>query len=175
VSFQRLLGLLGLGASAAPVADTETVRTITRALDRLEPARARFVASFAYLLGRVAYADLEISDEETAAMERIVTEQMGLPAEQAIVAVQIAKSQARLFGGTEDFLVAREFAKIATRDEKRALLRCLFTVCAADQAISSVEDDEIKRIASELHLERQDFLEIRSAFREFLTVLKEGP
>jgi len=41
------------------------------ALDHLEPRRARFLAAFAYLLGRVARADLQMSTEETRAMEAL--------------------------------------------------------------------------------------------------------
>ena len=77
--------------------ETETVRKITEALDRLEPERARYIAAFAYLLSRIARADLHISPEETRAMERIVMERGGLPEEQAIIVVQIAKTQNILF------------------------------------------------------------------------------
>ena len=45
---------------ASESAETETVRKIVDRLDHLEPERARFVAAFAYILSRVAHADLEI-------------------------------------------------------------------------------------------------------------------
>ena len=44
--------------------ETETVRKIIAELDRIEPEKARYIASFAYILGRVAHADLGISEEE---------------------------------------------------------------------------------------------------------------
>ena len=47
-------------------------------------------------------------------MEQLVVGLSGLPEEQAILVVQIAKSQATLFGGTENFLVTGEFNKMAT-------------------------------------------------------------
>ena len=53
------------------VARTETVRKVIEALDQMDPARARFIAGFGYILSRVANADLTISPEETRAMERI--------------------------------------------------------------------------------------------------------
>ena len=65
-------------------AETETVRKIVDALDRLEPERARYIAAFAYLLGRVAHADQHISPEETREMERVVMERGGLPQKKAI-------------------------------------------------------------------------------------------
>lgn len=161
----------GQGAKASP-ADTDTVRKIVQALDRLEPAQARFLAAFAYLLGRVAYADHHISEEETRKMEHILSERAHLPEEQAILAVHMAKTQNRLFGGTENFLVSREFGKIAGREEKMELLECLYAVCAADHSISVVEDNEIRKISRELSLGHEDFIAVRMHYREHLAVLK---
>jgi uncharacterized tellurite resistance protein B-like protein len=160
-------------AGSAAAADTETVRKIVGALDRLEPARARFIAAFAYLLSRVAFSDMDISADETAAMERIVQEKGGLPEEQAVMVVHMAKTQNRLFGGVENFLVAREFAEIATREQKLALLHCLFAVSIADGSVSSAEDTTIRKIASELLLDHTDFIDVKTGYREYLAVLKE--
>lgn len=154
-------------------AETETVRKIVDALDRLEPERARYIAAFAYLLGRVAHADQHISPEETQEMERLVMERGGLPEEQAILVVQMAKTQNLLFGGTENFLVSREFGKIASREQKLALLDCLYSVCAADQSISVQEDNEIRNISSELKLDHEDFIAVRLNYRDSLAVLKK--
>ena len=161
--------------SARESADTETVRKIVAALDRLEPDRARHIAVFAYILSRVARADLVISEAETRAMEAIVRQAGGLALEQAILVVQMAKTQAILFGGTENYLVTREFNRLATREEKLALLRCLFAVSAADDSISVMEDNEIRRIADELRLTHEDFIAVRSEFRDSLSVLRKPP
>jgi len=151
---------------------TETVRAIARALDKMDTETARYIATFAYILGRVANADLEINEAETLAMEHIVVDRGGLPPEQAVLVVQIAKSQNRLFGGTEDFLVTREFGEIATRDQKLQLLDCMYSVSAADEDISTVEDNEISRIANELHLDRADLVRARATHAKYLSVLK---
>ena len=165
---------LDRSAGSSSSAETETVREIVRALDELEPQRAKFIAAFAYLLSRVARADLKISPEETRAMERIVMEQGGLPETQALIVVQMAKSQSILFGATEDYLVTREFNGIATHEEKLALLHCLFAVCAADETISTVEDNQVSQIADELRIEHKEFIRVRSAFRDYLAVLKKS-
>ena len=154
--------------------DTDTVRKIVRALDQMEPERARYIAAFAYILSRVARADLNISDVETQEMERQVVALSGLPEEQAILVVHIAKAQATLFGGTENFLVTQEFNQIATPEQKLALLRCLFAVAAADQNISGVEDREIKLISNELLLTHDDYISARLAYRQYLSVLKDN-
>lgn len=153
--------------------EVETVRKIARELDQLEPKRARFIACFAYILGRVAFADLEISEQETAVMESLVSETGGIPEPQAVLVVQMAKTHNQLFGGTENFLVTREFNRIASIEDKRALLECLYGVSAADHSISAHEDGEIRKIASELNLDHRDFIAARTRYAEHLDVLKD--
>ncbi len=156
----------------AGVDDTETVRKIARALDELDTDRARYIATFAYILGRVAFADLEFSEDESPEMEHLVVERGGLPPEQAVIVVQLAKSQNRLFGGTEDFLVTREFNEIADRVQKLQLLDCLYAVSAADDDVSTIEDNVISKIANELSLDRTDLVRAREAHAQYLSVLK---
>ncbi len=75
MSILKFLGIDSVpSVSAAGDPDTEAVRKIIDELDHLPDERARFVAAFAFILSRVAHADMEISSEETAAMERIVVE-----------------------------------------------------------------------------------------------------
>lgn len=151
-------------APSASSADTETVRKIAAALDRLDPGQARYIAAFAYILSRVARADLEISEAELRTMEELVRDKGGLEEAQAVMVVQMAKTQSILFGGVENFLVTREFDRIATREQKIALLHCLFGVSAADNSISSAEDTTIRTIADELHLDRTDFIAVKGAY-----------
>lgn len=151
---------------------TETVRKITRELDKLDAKHAKFIACFAYLLSRTACADLTISREEISMMEKIIMEKGGLPEEQAVIVVQMAKTQNQLFGGTENYLVAREFREMASHKERLALLDCLFAIAASHDSISTLEDNEISQIADELRIEHRDFITIRSQYRDHLAVLK---
>jgi uncharacterized tellurite resistance protein B-like protein len=160
-----------LGASGAPGhGDTETVRRIVAQLDAIEPQRARYLAAFAYVLGRVANADLDISDAETARMVDLVQRAGKLPEEQAILVVAIAKNQNRLFGGTENFLVTREFRAVASEAGRRDLLDCLFAVAAADETISAEEEAQIRQIASELGIQHDEYVNVRLAYSDKRTV-----
>jgi uncharacterized tellurite resistance protein B-like protein len=169
-----ILEFLGLerGAAGARGSEVETVQLIVRQLEALPPERARFLASFAYVLSRVARADLTISDDETQTMERIVRDHGDLPADQASVVVRMALSRSLIFGGTEDFLVTRELRERTTREQKLTLLDCLFRVSAADETICAAEDHVVRRIADELGLEHRDFIAVRSRFKDRLGVLK---
>jgi uncharacterized tellurite resistance protein B-like protein len=153
-------------------AETESVRKVVEALDHLDEDHARYVAAFGYILGRVAHADLKISPEETAAMEQIIQKRGHIPESEAVIVIQMAKTRAQLFGGTENFLVSREFDRIATREQKLALLDCLFAVAAAEGHISVAEDNEIKQISQELHLEHPEFIAVRSQWRDQLGVMQ---
>ena len=173
-----ILKFLGLNQEqigrSSTTPETETVRKIVQRLDQLPENQARYIAAFAYLLGRAARADLEVTEEETAVMERIVMQEGGLPEELAPIVVQMAKTQNLLFGATEDYLVTREFERTATYEQKLALLECLFAVTAIDENINSAEENVVKQIATELKLQRADYVAARVRFREHLAVLKLG-
>jgi uncharacterized tellurite resistance protein B-like protein len=162
-------------APESATGDTETVRRIVHELESMDPARARMIAAFAFVLARVANADMSISPEETHRMEQVVVEYGNLPEEQAVLAVQIAKSQQRLSGGTENFLVTRELNEITDRAEKEKILHCLFAVSAADDEITLAEENVIRKIATELGFSHRDFSAVRSSYNDKRTVLKNLP
>ncbi|MFI5317482.1 MAG: TerB family tellurite resistance protein [Myxococcota bacterium] len=173
---RALRRLVGLGDGISNDArDTATVRRIARELDALPPAEARFLAAFAYVLARVARADLEISPEETAQMEKLVREYSTLSEAQALLVVQMAKTQATALAGTENYLVTRQFKEMSNRAQRVDLLRCLFAVAAADNNISVVENTEITLIGQELGFGGQEIASVRAAYRDQLSVLKDLP
>lgn len=157
-----------LGLDSTDTKEYAPLRETLEALDHLEPAKARYLAAFAYLLGRVAHADHHVSPDETRAMEAHVREEGGLSAEQAMLVVQLAKTSNLLFGGTANFLVAREFAESATYDEKLALLRCLFAVSVTDASISLAEESEIHKVARELAIDHPDLVKLRIQYARHL-------
>jgi uncharacterized tellurite resistance protein B-like protein len=157
-----------LGLDRSEDDESAPLRETLDALDHLEPERARYLGAFAYLLGRVAHADQHVSPEETSIMEALVREHGQLLPDQAMIVVQLAKTSNLLFGGTANFLVAREFSALATYDQKLALMRCLFEVTATHEAISTVEEGEIHRIANELRITRPDLIALRVSHQRHL-------
>lgn len=171
---QRILELLGLGSAqnAAAAPRTAAVRRIVEELGSVEPDRAQFLAAFAFLLGRVAHADLHVSADETSAMERIVADNGDLPPDQARLVVEIVKVEHDLSGATQSFQVAREFRAISSRDERRELLHCLFAVSAADDEISSEEEKQVRQVAEELGFSHREYVEIRSVYNDRRSVVR---
>jgi uncharacterized tellurite resistance protein B-like protein len=164
--FKTLLSWLGVEEAAVP--EHTPLRDLIDSLDRLQPERARHLARFAYLLGRVALADRHASDEEIRAMEGLVAAEAQLTADQATVVVGLARTSNRLFGGTADYDVAREFEQSSSYEEKLALARCLFTVASTDEAISLSEETEIHRIVNQLKILPQDLTKLRVLHGRFL-------
>lgn len=169
---KAIFELLGLTGRENETARSSAVGRIVAALGTLDEERARFVAAFAYLLGRVANADLSISAEETRKMEDLVAELGELPAEQAKLVVELAKEQNRLFGGTQNFQVAREFRELSSREERRQMLHYLFRVSAADETISGEEERQLSQIAEEMGFSHREYIEVRTRYNEQRSVVQ---
>jgi uncharacterized tellurite resistance protein B-like protein len=164
------------GVTAESIGSTPgAVSRIAAALDALPPERARFVAAFAYHLGRIAHADHVLSDDEIAVMRTLVSEESGLPAEQIGLVVDLVAHESFVFRGTEDYRVMREFDELATHEQKLALIRCMFAVSAADAHVVTKEDNEIRQVALALKVSHDEFVTARNAVRQHLAVLKKQP
>jgi uncharacterized tellurite resistance protein B-like protein len=165
---ERLLGL----RRTEPSKDGDAVHRIASELEAMDPPAARHLALFAFLLARVANVDQDISEAETRQMERVVEAFGGLSPSQAALVVTIAKAQNRLFGETQNFLAGREFRDTASEQQKHELLHCLFAVSAADDTITVAEEEAVRVISRELLLTNDEYLAIRSEYRDKRAVFK---
>jgi uncharacterized tellurite resistance protein B-like protein len=160
------------GPGVASTPDTATVRRIVSQLEALPPERARYLAAASYVLARVANADLVMSPEETSFMERTLVSEGGIGEAEAVLVVEAAKQQARLFGSTEDYLVTREFKQISTPEQRLRLLRACFLAAAADDSISSAESATLDQVASELDVEAPALGALRTEFADRMSVVQ---
>ena len=164
------------GREPADVDDCrDAIRRIADELDRMDAGHARYLASFAFILSRVANADHKVTDAEVEAMEALVMDKGGVSIEQAALVVQLARTHQKLFGATEDFLVTRELGRTASYEQKVALIDCLYAVASADKRVFAAEGDEIGRIGRELKVDQADLSRLRSAYRDFLEARKGLP
>jgi uncharacterized tellurite resistance protein B-like protein len=169
----RFLGLGSRPASSTPAeSETATVRRIVAELQQLDPERRRFLAGFAYVVSRAAHADLTVTADETQLMEQIVAQIGEVPEAQAVLVVEIAKNQGDMYGGTEDYLVTREFAAHSSPEQRRAAVEACYAVAAADGAITSDETAELGQIANELDLPREELNEIRRSYADKLAAIQ---
>ncbi|MBA2373195.1 MAG: TerB family tellurite resistance protein [Chloroflexi bacterium] len=152
--------------------DTATVRRIVARLEEMPPDRARLVASTAYTLARAANADLHVSDDETRVMESILQEHGMLDEATSVIVVEMAKLQARAVGGTEDFVVTREFRSLASVEQRIDVLRACFAIGAASGTISAEESAVVNQIANELDLDPSIVSRVRAEFHDKLSAVR---
>jgi tellurite resistance protein len=162
-----------LTTASTTAGETATVRRIVARLEEMPAERARLVASAAYTLARAAHADLHISAEESAVMERELQAHGALDEPTAVLVAEMAKLQARTVGGTEDYVVTREFTSLASDDERMDVLRACFAIGAASGTISAEESATLNQIASELKLDTDVVSSIRAEFHERLSSVQE--
>src|SRR5688572_10084688 len=99
-----------LGLAKADAADSgNRLEEIESTLASLGAGRPRHLACFAYILTRPARADHEVTDDEAAQMRQIISEHAAVTDVQADAIVRVAREAARQSGGTDDFIVTREF------------------------------------------------------------------
>lgn len=161
-----------LGFDAGGDVEFDSLAEAEATLAGLELKKRRYVACFAYILTRSARADQQISDGEAREMERLLARHTGISEAQAGAVVRIVGHQARRSGGTDDFVITREFDRVASHEEKIALIDALFAVTAVDASIVTVEDNEIRRIANELKIEHGEYIAVRARHLGHLEVLK---
>jgi uncharacterized tellurite resistance protein B-like protein len=153
-------------APAGSVAEVEMVRGIIARLDKLPPDRARFVACAAYVIARAASADEQVSEAASHYMEQVLVDHTGLDAAEAALVVETAKLQALATGGTDDYLVTREFRDVSTVEQRLDILRACFAVAAIDGSIDAAESFTIDEIALELDLEPPALAKLRGEFAD---------
>jgi uncharacterized tellurite resistance protein B-like protein len=156
-----------------PAGDTATVRRIVGQLEAMPPEQARLTASAAYILARAANADLDISDEETAVMERALQDRGALDEATAVLVVEMAKLQAKTVGGTEDYVVTREFKGISTPEQRLNMARACFMLAAANGSISAEESAVANAIATELDIDDATLAALRGEFTDQMSAVQE--
>jgi len=182
--FDRFFGKGGTPATAAtatpapatpagPAGDTATVRRIVGKLEAMPPDEARLIASAAYILARAANADQDISAEETAVMEAALQRDDALDEATAVLVVEMAKLQAKTVGGTEDFVVTREFRSLATDEQCLNVLRACFLIGAANGSISAEESAVANEIANELEIDDATLAALRAEFTDQMSAVQE--
>lgn len=173
MSLFRFLGLGGV--SSRTDREPESLRQITARLESLAPDEARFAAAFAYLLARVAGADLRTEQDEREAIRHRLEAVAGLSQDRAEILADAAIAAADAHAASDDHLVARAFREMSNDAERVQLVRCLYAVAAADASITTLEDNEVFEIAAEIGLARGDVIALRSEFRDALAVLRALP
>lgn len=171
-----LLKLLGIHGSER--AGRDDLGTLFEGIEGIVGERPvdeiKLITGYAGLLGLVAYADLEITDDEVSRMRQVLASVLGLATHQVEAIVEILIRHRVQLLSLEDHVYARLINDVADRPHKLKLLRALYEVGAADGSVREREDQEIRVISRALLLSHADFIGARREFRDYLAVLKQG-
>jgi uncharacterized tellurite resistance protein B-like protein len=168
-----LLRFLGLGGSADERSDEPaSIAALSAELESLPPEDARFVSAFAYLLARIAGSDLRVEASEETEIARHLAAFGDLAESQARLLATSAVRVADVNSAADNHLVARAFRDMTELPERLRLLRCLYAVAAADETISTAEDNEIFEVASAIGVAREQVIALRSEFTDYLGSMK---
>jgi DnaJ-domain-containing protein 1 len=85
----------------------------------------------------------------------------------------MAKLQARTVGGTEDYVVTREFRNLASESQRIDILRACYAISAASGSISAEENAVVNEIARELDLDPAAVNAVRAAYHDRISAVQE--
>ncbi len=169
----RILRFLGLDEPGEGTNPSLGLAALEAQLAELPPDRASYFACFAYLLARVADADLEVADRERDAIARQLEQHAGLGERDARMVAELAILEAEEIQGSTHNVVSRKFKEMSDHGQRIQLVDGLFAVAAADDEVSLEEGNEVFRIAEELGLERLEVLAVRARYRDKLAEMKK--
>ncbi len=111
------------------------------------------------LMARVAWVDHEFCDREIATIAHTLQQQWGLSEEEAIIVTNL--SHTGIMKGLDLTRLTTGFCELASIDERKVFLQCLFTIANAAENTSSQEIEEIRAIAKGLNLPHSEFIKAK--------------
>ena len=118
-------------------------------LEKHDPSSASYLATFAFALARVAYADNEVSEEERQAMRSILQDMADLNDGEVNFIMDISMMQKRAQAELSD----KSLGHSIEGQRKKALVDSLYAIAEADGRVSDEELVEIRAIAAEFGLD----------------------
>ena len=138
----------------------------------LEERQILMITGLSGLLGKVAYSDRNISEEEIAQIEQLLTEDGLLEKKLFLSLIEVVKRHTKELSGIEDHRYLNILNEICTPEEKSKILMNLFALAAADNEVCSEEDRTLSLIAKGLRVPQGDYVAARRSVQDKLSVLK---
>ena len=126
---------------------------------QLPESQIRKICLAAGLMAYIAWVDNEVCSREQESMARGLRECWGLSEEEARVVTEISRT--RIMKGLDLVRLTTGFCEYTTLDERKAFLRCLFSIANAANKTSYGEIEEIRNISKALGLPHQEFIDAK--------------
>lgn len=145
---------------------------VSQLSDQLSDNELKQVTAMAGLYGRVAYADTEITPDEISKIKHILKEDSKLSSKsiETITTLMFEKKVELLT--LEEHFYTRLANESMTHEDKQRLLRKLFQIAAADGTICLEEENQLHNLANQLNLSRQEIIDLKREFKNYLSVFQ---
>jgi uncharacterized tellurite resistance protein B-like protein len=124
------------------------------------------------LCARVAYVDLDITDDEVGQLKKTLTDWTRLSDKNIEHIGEMAIAEMKSLSGLENHLYVLPLNDVLDKREKVEVLVALFALAASDGEVSNEESEEIRLISHGLRLNDQYFLAARATVLKKLKALK---
>ncbi len=120
---------------------------------------ARKICLAAGLMAHVAWVDNEVCHREHEAMSLGLRQLWNVPEDEARLITEM--SRARIMHGLDLVRLTMGFCHYTTIEERKAFLRCLFSIANAAEDTSPAEIEAIRHVAKAFELPHQEFIEAK--------------
>ena len=146
----RILHLEDGHVKSLTEAVSEGTSRMLNLLEKHDPNSASYLATFAFALARVAYADNEVTEDERAEMHRILKEFANLKDSEVEFIMEMSMMQKRAQVELSSDSPQQGF----DGERKQLLVSALYAIAEADGRVSEEELQEIHAITTEFGLEQ---------------------
>jgi uncharacterized tellurite resistance protein B-like protein len=134
--------------------------------DHLSAREVAYITSLSALLGRIAHADDDFSQEEKVEITILLKETTDMEHEDIDVVMQTIEDET--LTGIDLKSITRTFYNLSDEPQRLQLLNSLFLVAGSDGHIDPEEVDEIERIAVGLNMTHRDILRAKANAMEIV-------
>lgn len=131
----------------------------------------RLVTAVAGLLACVAYADRELSEPEARAIREELARLPGIDEAGAARVTTVVSDDIGVIVANGDHGWVRDLRELTDRDQRVEVLEVLLDLAAADGVVDHGEVNYLRRLATQLGLEQQDYNAAQARHRDKLIVL----
>ncbi|MBN2804056.1 MAG: TerB family tellurite resistance protein [Deltaproteobacteria bacterium] len=133
---------------------------------------AKFITGYAGILGRVAYADNVITDEELKEIESVLLLKSKLSKDETASIIELITKHKVEILTIEEHFYTRMINEVCTKDKKLDLIKNMFEIAAADNTICTLEENLIYQTATAINISKKELTEIKREFSKYLGTLK---
>src|SRR5262245_21456350 len=116
----------------------------------------RYIGTVIGLLGKVAWADGEVTPKEAEGLRSLLAHIEGLAPAGVDAVCEVLHGKIPAFSDSEMELIYSELRAICDGNERRQIMRLLLSIAAVDGRLSDAERKELEQISEELGVSLED-------------------